>query len=144
MGGMQVNHCPTVHQAANTLLIIMASIKSTLLTLLFSLVLVVLRMGGVAEACPPSEPPPCLTAMCACAGGGFSGAGLPVIPRTCISFFDPCSNSNDLCNQCYRESGCSTSKLVDGEQRNMTCSTANKDGTGPVTCIPGQHPPEGK
>merc|ERR1712117_692592 len=73
-------------------------------------------MGGVAEACPPSEPPPCCTAMCSCAGGGFSGAGIPLLPPSCISFFDPCNNRDQLCNQCYRESGCANSKLGDGKQ----------------------------
>ena len=106
-------------------------------------VVVVIRMGGVAEACPPSEPPPCCTAMCSCAGGGFSGAGIPLLPPSCISFFDPCNNRDQLCNQCYRESGCANSKLGDGKPLNMTCNTANKDGTGPVTCTPGLIPPTG-
>ena len=100
--------------------------------------IMVFMVGEIAEAC--SGPPPCLGAFCACGGGGFTRAGVPVIPATCISFIDPCSNSEDLCNQCYSESGCMNPNSKSGANKiEMTCE--RKSGDGPITCRPGDHRP---
>ena len=102
--------------------------------------IMILTVGEIAEAC--SGPPPCLSAFCSCAiGGGLTRAGVAIIPATCIPFIEPCSNSADLCTQCYSESGCpnnSSSKTV-AHKTEMTCE--RKSGNGPITCRPGDHRP---
>ena len=95
-------------------------------------------MGDTAEAC--GGPPPCLSAVCACAGGGLSGLAISVIPPTCIPFIEPCSNSADLCSQCYSESGCANPNSKSGANKTeMTCERKSRDG--PITCRPGDHRP---
>ena len=63
----------------------------------------VIRMGEIVEAC---RPPPCLGAICACAGGGFAGTAKPLVRPTCKPFIRPCRNGDALCKQCFGESGC--------------------------------------
>ena len=75
----------------------------------------VLWMGEVTEACEPdAPPPPCGTVWCHCAGFGFQGAPIQILPWDCIPFPNPCSNSADLCNQCKTESGCGGNKRNKG------------------------------
>ena len=102
--------------------------------------IMILMVGEIAEAC--SGPPPCLSAFCSCAiGGGLTRAGVAIIPAICIPFIEPCSNSADLCTQCFSESGCpnnSSSKTV-AHKTEMTCE--RKSGNEPITCRPGDHRP---
>ena len=90
-------------------------------------------MGEVVEAC---EPPPCMGALCACAGGGFAGSAGPLLEQTCFPFLEPCNNGDALCSQCYSESGCATRK---GEGKVTTCKVKN-DG---VKCVDGDDSPPG-
>ena len=92
----------------------------------------IIRMGEIAEACDP--PPPCAGAVCACAGGGFAGAGVPWLPATCIPFFEPCENGNDFCSQCYSESGCAggSRAKTGGDPGKRRCERKN----GKIECHP--------
>ena len=91
----------------------------------------VLWMGEVTEACnepgSPPPPPPCGTVWCHCAGFGFQGAPIQILPWDCIPFPNPCSNSADLCNQCKTESGCGGNKRKKGSG-DTTGTFCNKNG----------------
>ena len=87
----------------------------------------------VSEAC---EPPPCMGAVCACAGGGFSGSAGPLLAPTCIPYLEPCNNGNDLCSTCYGEAGCAGgSKSAGGSNEPHTCERKN----GKIECREGDH-----
>ena len=100
----------------------------------------VIRMGEIVEAC---SPPPCLGAICACAGGGFAGTAKPLVAPTCKPFIRPCSNGDALCKQCFGESGCEQEwqgykgKSGDGSKATRTCE--RKSGDGLIKCRLGDH-----
>ena len=48
--------------------------------------ILVIKMWETVEACP-SGPPPCLGAVCSCAGGGLTRAGVSLI-HECIPFIE--------------------------------------------------------
>ena len=88
-------------------------------------------MGEVTEACEPGAPPPtppCGTVWCHCAGGGFAGAPIQILPFDCIPFPNPCSNSADLCNQCKTESGCGGNRKEEERSGDMTGTYCDKNG----------------
>ena len=105
--------------------------------------IMVIRMGEIVEACPPTGPPPCLGAFCACAGGGFTRAGISLYPPTCEAFPEPCSNSTDLCKQCFSESGCAGGSKTGGRRVLMTCErTCERTCVIPdIRCQLGDHRP---
>ena len=85
-------------------------------------------MREVTEACGPDGPtPPCGGAWCHCAGGGFVGAPIQILPYECFPFPENCSNSTDLCNQCKTESGCAGSESKSGSS-DMTGTYCDKNG----------------
>ena len=95
----------------------------------------VIKMGEIVEAC---EPAPCLSAVCACAGGGFVGTAKPLLAPTCEAFFRPCTNSDDLCKQCFGESGCAGGSKSGGRSK-ATRTCERKSWGGPITCRLGDH-----
>ena len=96
--------------------------------------IMVIRMGEVVEAC---EPPPCMGALCACAGGGFAGSAGPLLEQTCFPFLEPCNNGDALCSQCYSESGCATRNA---KKTPTTCKVKNN---GESICEDGDSSPKG-
>ena len=82
----------------------------------------VIWMADIAEAC---EPPPCVGAVCACAGGGLAGAGIPLFPPTCTPYIEPCNNGNDFCTKCYSDSGCAGGSKPGGDPGKMKCEMKN-------------------
>ena len=91
----------------------------------------VIRMGEIVKACPP---PPCLGAVCACAGGGFAGTAKPLVAPTCKSFIQPCTNGEDLCSQCFRESGCAGGSKKSGGRSMATRTCERKSRNGTIKC----------
>ena len=80
-------------------------------------------MGEIVEAC--LDPPPCLGAVCACAGGGMAGNAYQIIAPTCIAYIEPCTDSETLCTQCYSESGCADGSKSGGRKGNTRCERKN-------------------
>ena len=92
----------------------------------------VINEGDIVEACDPKPPPPCLSAFCMCAGGGFEGATIPLIKPTCDYFLKPCGNGDELCERCYDQAGCASGKKTQGGRVAMSCQ--RKDEKSPIIC----------
>ena len=89
------------------------------------------RMGEIVEAC--LDPPPCLGAVCACAGGGMAGSAMQIISPYCVPYIEPCTNSAELCTQCYTESGCAGGSKSGRRKGKTTCERKNNA----IECHPG-------
>ena len=90
--------------------------------------IIVISLGDIVEACEP--PPPCLSAFCMCGGGGFEGATNQ--RHYCDYFFKPCDNGNEICNECFYQSGCLIGRKTPGSRVAMSCE--RKDAKSPIIC----------